>query len=89
MEKIATKKTWLVDKTTGTVTHSINGLTLTIENGEVINVDNVSSAITVGALPGLLREGLSVYKNLGVKMNKTTGKHLPSRPVLSLKKKAN
>ena len=80
---------WVIDKTAGVIRHVRNGLVFEIENGEVVNIENVSSAIKLGALPGLLREGLFAYENYGDNENRATMKYAPNRPVLSLKKKAN
>lgn len=86
---MATKNIWLLDKAARSVRHSINGLTLTIECGEVVNIENLSSVIKLGTLPSLLHEGLLAYKNAGEKENKSTKEHTSNRPVLCLKKNRN
>jgi hypothetical protein len=78
---------WIVDKSVGIVKH-INGLMVSIEDGEVSNIEFIPASVTTKELPKLIDEALRAYKNNNMDTPAATQIYTPRKPVLGLKKKA-
>ncbi len=84
---------WIVDCKNGTVKHTKSKLTLTVDNGEFVNIENMPSTLRPSELRLLLEDALLAYKDHA---KKTPGlapspipNHKPKRSLLSLKKKSS